>query len=665
MLFETFNLDSRILHSIKQAGFLQASKIQQLSIPEILASKDVLASSHSGTGKSAAFIIPLIQKLLLEHPKTAPEQITDGEDSDSKNNFNTLEQSAGNPAYLPNSQLMETQSDAFQNTFKDEDATENSSTKNERGPRIIILTPTREMANQVSACIRRFSNDCQLRYGILVGGAPYPPQVRMLKKPIDFLVATPGRLIDHIKNERVNFSRVQCLVIDELSRMLDMGMLNDIKEIHQHIPQPIQTLFFSSSLEGDNIREISQSLQNNPVRIELARGKKSYRQLKQSMYITDEGEHKFKVCQALIASDSEKDGDSKIFETVLIFSPQQERLQLLSNFLIAANFQQTASNLNILLSSKGQKIILLSDDQNSSSIFENESVNDKGNEQSVRLIHLDLPEDNQRVLKRLDLILNSAENSDVNILVGHQDWSVLHQLERFIGKTIVRKKIAGLEPESSEPTVGTHKSSVEKTTHKTKNRNPYSGRRNNKSPAHQKSETGAKKQTKQKPRTPQHEMAEKQNANSFKTNPVRTQKPKGRNKNNPRKTIKEAGPQSGNTFQGDTHLDERELSWKQYISNISSGNASKNVNKKFRKQQGNHTGFDLNHSPMAINTKKIRDMQPEDRWIDEAKENKPSVQIRVKSQTKTREQLSNKQEEPKNTDTQDSDRIGGKLGINK
>jgi len=636
VLFETFNLDSRILTSIKQAGFPQASKIQQLSIPEILAGKDVLASSHSGTGKSAAFIIPLVQKLLLEHPKDLSEQNSfENEATNSSENFN---------------HLTETGDEYTTHPFTDEELpSENLAGKNERGPRIIILTPTREMANQVSACIRRFSNDCQLRYGILVGGAPYPPQVRMLKKPIDFLVATPGRLIDHIKNDRVNFSRVQCLVIDELSRMIDMGMQNDIKEIRQHISQPIQTLLFSSSLEGEVIQEISQSLQHNPVKIELARGKQSYRQLKQAMYITDEGEHKFKVCRALIETDIEKDSDSKIFSSVLICSHQQERLQQLGRFLIAADFQADENNENILLSAKGQKIYLLSDNDN--------SVYTSGNEQQIRLIHLDLPEDNQQILKRLDMILDIAANCEVNILVGSNDWSVLHQLERFIGKTIVRKRIPGLEPESSEPTVGTHKSSGEKTTHKTKNRNPYSGRRNNKNPSHQKNEHKPKKQALQKQQPTQHEAATQQNANSFKSGPLKNNNPKNRNKNKQRNKTKVAGPQSGNTFHGDTHLDERELSWKQYISNISSGNPSKNANKKYRKHQGNHTGFDLNNSPMAINTKKIRDMQPEDRWVDENKENKPNVQIRVKSPLKPRDQTPNKQD--------DSDRIGGKLGINK
>ncbi len=644
MLFETFNLDSRIANSIKQAGFPQASKIQQLSIPEIIAGKDVLAASHSGTGKSAAFIIPLIQKLLIEHPKSLQEQpLTEQNSFSSISNMNPLD----------------TESNAFnapESSIDEDSSLENMTPQTERGPRILILTPTREMANQVSACIRRFSNDCQLRYGILVGGAPYPPQVRMLKKPIDFLVATPGRLMDHVKNERVNFSRVQCLVIDEVSRMLDMGMVNDIKEIRQHITQPIQTLFFSSSLEGEMINELSQRLQNNPVRIELARGKQSYRQLKQSMYITDEGEHKFKVCQALIGTDVENDGENKVFENILIFSQHLERLQQLAGFLISARFHAEHNNANVLISAKGQKIYLVTDNEP-----HNYTAN---NTQSIRLIHLDLPEDNQRILQRLDMILDTAGHSEVNLLVGQNDWPVLHQLERFIGKTIVRKKIAGIEPESSEPTVGTHKSSVEKIAHKTKNRNPYSGRRNNKNSTHKKPEQKSSSPQTQKQPTTNPDGTQK-NSSRPKTNSLKNTKPKGRNQNQPKSKTKPAGAQYGNTFQADNYQDERELSWKQYISNISSGNVSKSANKKYRKHQGNSTGFDLNHSPMAINTKKIRDMQPEEQWTDESRSNKPSVQIRLKSQSKSREQSGNKQEDSKNLDNSDSDRIGGKLGITK
>jgi len=207
--FESFNFDDSLLAAIEQAKFTRASKIQKLVIPEVLLGKDIIASAHSGSGKSASFVLPLIQLLLNNKLQTNTESSQDISELDGNENL----------------------------SLEDQDTEDDSETasKPKNGPKVLILAPTRELANQISACIRRFTKDLDLRYGILVGGAPYPPQVRMLKKPVDFLLATPGRLLDHLKNNRVNFDKLAYSVIDELNRIVDMKTNADLVDIYRYI----------------------------------------------------------------------------------------------------------------------------------------------------------------------------------------------------------------------------------------------------------------------------------------------------------------------------------------------------------------------------------------------------------------------------------------------
>ncbi len=601
MSFEPFNFSKELLEAIEQAKFNRASKIQQLVIPEILNGKDLLVSAHSGSGKSASFVLPLIQKLLNN-----PRHIVDDNEA-----FDTEEDESSRPVY---------------------------------GPRALILTPTRELANQVSACIRRFTRNLDLRYGILVGGAPYPPQVRMLKKPVDFLVATPGRLLDHIKNNRVNFDFVEFLVIDECNRLIDMNITNEIREIIQQLPANIQdetaiqrqTLIFTDSLEGEQIKQLSEEFQNQAVRFELARSKQSYRALNQNMYIADEGEHKFKLTHTLITSSESNN--------ILVFSPTQERLHELSTFLLnQENFSQPCENQLIL---ENKHIYLLNDEQLEAA--------SQTSAEPVQIIHLDLPDDILTFLQRLNQAIDSKSEQELSILVGKDDWPLLHQIERYIGKTLTRKKIDGLEPEASEPNVAsassTHRDSDSKES-QTKNRNPYSGRRQG--------------------NTSPHKNKVKEQGKSH--NPSQNK----RNKKTAQNRHKNPDAQPQNNFNADPFMSDRDMSWKTYISNMSNGNGNgngngnrnhnsghnkggnKNRGRNFKRQSG---GFDLNNSPMAISAKTVRE-RANDEWIDENKIKKPGVQIRVKSYNKNLHNDHVPAGEKSYSEIED--RIEGKLGINK
>jgi len=194
--FDQLELHPSILRAVAAAGYLQATPVQAQAIPMILAGKDLLASAQTGTGKTAAFTLPALNLLPTPHPLKS------------------------------------------------------------RGPRILVLTPTRELAAQVNEAARKYGKFIKARTVSIVGGMPYPLQNKLLSQPLDILVATPGRLLDHMERGRIDMSRLQMLILDEADRMLDMGFMPDVERICAALPSERQTLLFSATVDS-NIKRIA------------------------------------------------------------------------------------------------------------------------------------------------------------------------------------------------------------------------------------------------------------------------------------------------------------------------------------------------------------------------------------------------------------------------
>jgi superfamily II DNA/RNA helicase len=190
MTFAELNLSPGILKAIEACGYNSPTPIQEQSIPLALAGHDLIGSAQTGTGKTASFVLPALQKL------AAP------------------------------------------------------STLNGRGPRILVLTPTRELANQVTDAVRIYGRFSRVKSGAILGGMSYRDQMRLLSQPIDFIVATPGRLVDHLENRRIDLGRVEMLILDEADRMLDMGFSEDIDKIAAATPAGRQTLMFTATMDN-------------------------------------------------------------------------------------------------------------------------------------------------------------------------------------------------------------------------------------------------------------------------------------------------------------------------------------------------------------------------------------------------------------------------------
>ncbi|MBE8595622.1 ATP-dependent RNA helicase RhlE [Xenorhabdus sp. BG5] len=228
MNFESLGLKADILRAVEEQGYVEPTPIQQQAIPVVLSGKDLLASAQTGTGKTAGFTLPILQRL-----SESPAQ-----------------------------------------------------SKGRRPVRALILTPTRELAAQVGENVRNYSKYLRLRSFVVFGGVSINPQMMKLRGGVDMLIATPGRLLDLEHQNAVDLSRVEILVLDEADRMLDMGFIHDIRRVLNKLPAKRQNLLFSATF-SDEIKSLANKLLKEPVSVEVARRNSASEQIDQSIHFVD------------------------------------------------------------------------------------------------------------------------------------------------------------------------------------------------------------------------------------------------------------------------------------------------------------------------------------------------------------------------------------------
>lgn len=228
MNFTDLNIIPPIMKAVTQAGYTKATEIQYQTIPHILNGNDVIGCAQTGTGKTASFAIPVLQ--LLDK----------------------------NPA-------------------------------EKKGIRTLILTPTRELAIQISENFKTYGTFLRLKHLAIFGGVPQGKQIAALDRGVDILIATPGRLLDLIAQGCIKLSQIEILVLDEADRMLDMGFVNDVKKILTKVPAKRQTLFFSATMPQE-IRKFAQSILNNPKEINVTPVSSTAETVKQSVYYVEKAE---------------------------------------------------------------------------------------------------------------------------------------------------------------------------------------------------------------------------------------------------------------------------------------------------------------------------------------------------------------------------------------
>ena len=233
MTFAELGLPAEVQRAVDELGYAEPTPIQARAIPEVLTGRDVLAAAQTGTGKTAAFTLPIIAR--LRHYATH----------------------SVSPAMHP--------------------------------VRCLILTPTRELADQIAASVQSYTKYLPLRHTCVFGGVNMDPQKADLMRGMDIVVATPGRLLDHLEQKTIQLNRVEMLVLDEADRMLDMGFILDIRRILAQLPKTRQTLLFSATFSPE-IKKLAAEFQRDPVTIEVARQNTTAATVEQAVYAVDAGQ---------------------------------------------------------------------------------------------------------------------------------------------------------------------------------------------------------------------------------------------------------------------------------------------------------------------------------------------------------------------------------------
>lgn len=371
MTFSELGLCPDILTVLTRQGYTEPTPIQAQAIPLVLAGKDVMAAAQTGTGKTAGFTLPILEKL------------KDGERAKS----NTA--------------------------------------------RVLILTPTRELAAQVGDSVATYGAGLPLRYAVVFGGVKINPQMMKLRKGVDILVATPGRLLDLYQQNAVRFPKLEVLVLDEADRMLDMGFIHDIKKIIKLLPPKRQTLMFSATF-SDDIRALAKRLVNNPVEISVAPPNTTAERIEQTLYLVEQSD-KSRLLKHLLSDINAPQ--------VLVFSRTKHGCNRLVKQLDKAGFSAAAIHGN---KSQGARTKALADFKAGNvQVLVATDIAARGIdiEKLPCVINYDLPHVAEDYVHRIGRTGRAGQVGYAISLATNEDIKHLKAIEKLTGQPIARRNM--------------------------------------------------------------------------------------------------------------------------------------------------------------------------------------------------------------------------------
>ena len=383
--FADFGLAPEILRALTDQGYVHPTPIQAAAIPIVLQGRDVMGAAQTGTGKTAGFSLPIIQ-LLMAH---------------------------ANPSMSP-----------------------------ARHPvRALVLTPTRELAVQVAENVKAYAQHTPLRSTVVFGGMDMKGQTTILKGGVEIVIATPGRLLDHVEQKNVNLGQVQMLVMDEADRMLDMGFLPDLQRIINMLPKKRQNLMFSATFSGE-IKKLANSFLNDPVIIEVARSNATADKVTQVVYKVTE-ESKRDVVEHLIRG--------RDLKQVLVFSNTKIGASRLSRHLEQAGIKSTAIHGDktqqermaaLDAFKKGETDVLVATDVAARGL----DISDL-----PCVINFDLPYNAEDYVHRIGRTGRAGASGDAISVYSEKDERLLTDIEKLIKQTITRGELTGFAAPSRAP----------------------------------------------------------------------------------------------------------------------------------------------------------------------------------------------------------------------
>jgi superfamily II DNA/RNA helicase len=364
------------LKALQQLEHVVATPIQQQVIPRVLAGKDVIATAQTGTGKTAAYLLPALEKITLNPRKNAL-------------------------------------------------------------PRILVLVPTRELATQVKDAAHAYGRHLHIQVASIVGGMPYRAQLRQLAKPVDIIVATPGRLIDHHEQKRINLSAIEILVLDEADRMLDMGFKDDVTMIVSALPKKRQTLLFTATLNRQ-LMSLANSILHHPEKIEALGKTVTLEKIEQRLHIADDNQHKLRLLKHVMANESIYKG--------IIFSATKRGAESLARQLrdqgfrtgaLHGDMRQPQRNKTLLQLREGKIQLLVATDVAARGI----DVNDISH-----VINYDMPRFAEDYVHRIGRTGRAGKSGIAISLVTSSEVRALRSIEKFTQSTFKPIVIEGLAP---------------------------------------------------------------------------------------------------------------------------------------------------------------------------------------------------------------------------
>lgn len=366
--FTKLGLSDALAFGVQQMGYVEPTPIQAQAIPVVLQGGDVVGSAQTGTGKTAAFALPIIQRL-------------------------------GGHGKL----------------------------------RCLILEPTRELALQVEESFQKFAKFTDLRVTIVYGGVGYGKQLEDLKRGMDILAATPGRLLDHLEQGNCSLADIDILVLDEVDRMLDMGFLPDVKRIVQKCPKARQTLFFTATLPPE-LEQLAGWALRNPVKVEIGRQRSPAETISHAFYPVVASQ-KFDLLQLLLERTD--------FKSVLIFSRTRMGADRIAHRLISKGH-----TVGVMHSDRSQRERIEALDGFKSGKFEVLVATDiaaRGLDIAgvSHVINYDVPENAEDYVHRIGRTGRAQSTGDAFTLVTEEDVRDARSIERYMGLTVERKKIEG------------------------------------------------------------------------------------------------------------------------------------------------------------------------------------------------------------------------------
>ncbi len=381
--FADLGLIPALMKAIEGCGYQNPTPVQTQAIPPTLLGRDIIASANTGTGKTAAFVLPALQRL-AEVPR------------------------------IPGS----------------------------FGPRVLILSPTRELASQSLEAVRRYSKFCRVNTGVIVGGMPYREQRRLLERRADIIVATPGRLIDHLDRSWLDLSGIELLVLDEADRMLDMGFLEPVEKIAAACPPTRQTLLFTATVDAPMIK-LSARLLRDPVRVDIAGKQISCDAIDQRLLRADDLAHKHRLLSHL--AESEDVGKA------IVFAATKRDADRLAEDLgqrghaaaaLHGDMSQPQRNRTLEALRRGRIRLLIATDVAARGL----DVADISH-----VINFDLPRVAEDYVHRIGRTGRAGASGIAYSFYTNKEMGQVKAIEKYLGKPLQAHTIPGLEPRPAAP----------------------------------------------------------------------------------------------------------------------------------------------------------------------------------------------------------------------